>query len=155
MRLVLQRVSSGGVRVEGGEERRIGPGLVVLLGVGTGDNEKTAGYMAEKTVNLRIFEDEAGNMNRSLLEVGGECLVVSNFTLYARCRKGRRPSFTDAAPPQRAEPLCEYFAQALRRAGAGKVVTGEFGAMMLVNIQNDGPVTILLDSAEIMPNKKE
>ncbi|MDL2247965.1 D-tyrosyl-tRNA(Tyr) deacylase [Bacteroides sp. OttesenSCG-928-J23] len=146
MRVIIQRVSSGGVTVEGQQKREIGPGLVVLLGVTDGDDGAAADYLAEKTVNLRIFEDEAGLMNRSLLDVGGDCLIVSNFTLYADCKKGRRPSFADAARPEVSEPLYRAFVEAVKAAGAAKVVTGEFGAMMAVDIQNDGPVTVIVDS---------
>ena len=124
---------------------QIGRGLVVLLGVGHGDGEAEARFLAEKIANLRIFEDAAGKMNLSLLDIGGEALVVSQFTLYADTRRGRRPGFTDAALPDVAEPLVQRFADHLRAAGI-PVATGRFGAMMLVEIHNDGPVTILLDT---------
>jgi len=124
---------------------QIGRGLVVLLGVGHGDGEAEARLLAEKIANLRIFEDAAGKMNLSLLDIGGEALVVSQFTLYADTRRGRRPGFTDAALPDVAEPLVQRFADHLRAAGI-PVATGRFGAMMLVEIHNDGPVTILLDT---------
>jgi D-tyrosyl-tRNA(Tyr) deacylase len=124
---------------------QIGRGLVVLLGVGHGDGEAEARLLGEKIANLRIFEDAAGKMNLSLLDVGGEALVVSQFTLYADTRRGRRPGFTDAALPDVAEPLVQRFADHLRAAGI-PVATGRFGAMMLVEIHNDGPVTILLDT---------
>lgn len=151
MRLVLQRVTSAGVSVNGGEMQRTGQGLVILVGVCAGDNEKIAAQMAEKAVNLRIFDDESGGLNLSLLDIGGECLTVSNFTLYANCRKGRRPSFVNAAPPTHAKPLYEYFVAALKKAGAKRVADGEFGADMRVEINNDGPVTIILDSDEVLP----
>lgn len=153
MRLVLQRVSSANISVNGGEARKLGSGLVILAGIGPEDDERTADFMAEKAANLRIFEDDNGAMNLSLLDIGGECLTVSNFTLYASCRKGRRPSFTSAASPERSAPLYAYFVKALRRAGISRVEDGEFGAYMSVGIQNDGPVTIILDSAEIMARR--
>jgi len=123
----------------------IGQGFVILLGVGPGDGEAQARTLCEKIANLRVFEDEQGKMNRSLLEVGGQALVVSQFTLYADTRKGRRPSFTDAALPEIARPLVERFAEMLRELGV-PTQTGEFGAHMLVEIANDGPVTIWLDA---------
>ena len=141
----MQRVSRGSVAIEGQVVGQIGRGLVVLLGVGHGDGEAEARLLAEKVANLRIFEDTAGKMNLSLLDVGGEALVVSQFTLYADTRRGRRPGFTDAALPDVAEPLVQRFADHLRAAGI-PVATGRFGAMMLVEIHNDGPVTILLDT---------
>jgi D-tyrosyl-tRNA(Tyr) deacylase len=151
MRLVLQRVSAAAVRINGGGPKRIGKGLAVLAGFNAGDDGQTAAYMAEKAANLRIFDDAEGNLNLSLLDIAGDCLCVSNFTLYADCKKGRRPSFINAAPPQVSEPVYEKLVQALKNAGVQNVVTGTFGAEMLVEIQNDGPVTIILDSAEIMP----
>ena len=154
MRMVLQRASRADVVVNGDAEhpREIGPGLVVLVGFTTGDDEKTADYLAEKLVNLRIFSDDAGDMNRSLLEVKGELLVVSQFTLYANCRKGRRPSFVEAARPEQAIPLYGHFLEKLRGLGV-TFKTGEFGADMQVSLTNDGPVTIVLDSEEIMPRR--
>jgi len=145
MRLVLQRVRSGRVLVAGHAISDIGPGFVILLGVGPGDGEAQARTLCEKIANLRVFEDEQGKMNRSLLEVGGQALVVSQFTLYADTRKGRRPSFTDAALPEIARPLVERFAEMLRELGV-PTRTGEFGAHMLVEIANDGPVTIWLEA---------
>lgn len=141
----MQRVSRGSVAIEGQVVGQIGRGLVVLLGVGHGDGEAEARLLAEKIANLRIFEDTAGKMNLSLLDSGGEALVVSQFTLYADTRRGRRPGFTDAALPDVAEPLVQRFADNLRAAGV-PVATGRFGAMMLVEIHNDGPVTIILDT---------
>lgn len=151
MRLVLQRVTCAGVSINGAEPQKTGCGFVILTGICAGDDEKIADRMAEKAANLRIFNDEAGNLNRSILDCKGECLAISNFTLYANCRKGRRPSFENAAPPDKAKPLYEYFVKALSAAGISRVIDGEFGADMQVDIQNDGPVTIILDSAEILP----
>ena len=145
MRLVLQRVKSGRVAVAGHTIADIGTGFVILLGIGPGDDETQARTLAEKIVNLRIFDDEQGKMNRSLLDVAGQALVVSQFTLYADTRKGRRPSFTDAALPDDARPLVERFAEMLRELGV-PTQTGEFGAHMLVEIANDGPVTIWLEA---------
>lgn len=145
MRLVLQRVSSARVLVAGHAIAEIGKGLVILLGIGPGDGEQQARTLSEKIINLRIFEDEQGKMNRSLLEVGGQVIVVSQFTLYADTRKGRRPSFTDAALPDVARPLVERFAELLRDLGV-PTQTGEFGAHMLVEIANNGPVTIWLEA---------
>jgi D-tyrosyl-tRNA(Tyr) deacylase len=140
----LQRVSRAAVSVEGQEIARIGPGLVVLLGVGHGDGEAQVRQMADKVLNLRIFADAEGKSNLSALDVGADVLVVSQFTLYADTRKGRRPSFVDAAPPEVAAPLVDSFAELVRRAGL-RVGTGQFGAHMLVEIYNDGPVTIWLE----------
>jgi D-tyrosyl-tRNA(Tyr) deacylase len=146
MRVVLQRVSSGAVRVRGEIVGAIDQGFVILVGVGHADGDEQAQWLARKIAGLRVFEDAAGKFNRSLLDVGGGCLVVSQFTLYADARKGRRPSFTDAAPPEIAEPLIERFADMLRQAGIERVEMGVFGALMQVEIHNDGPVTILLDT---------
>ena len=144
MKLVLQRVRHARVSVEGRTIAEIGLGLVILLGVGPQDGQEQIDYLSEKIAHLRIFEDEAGKINRSLLEVGGAAIVVSQFTLYADTRKGRRPSFTDAAPPDIARPLVERFAAALSALGV-PTQTGEFGAHMLVEIANDGPVTIWME----------
>jgi D-tyrosyl-tRNA(Tyr) deacylase len=151
MKIVLQRVSRAEVLIEGRERRGIGHGLLLLVGIRPEDDEKTSTFLAEKTANLRIFEDENGAMNRSLLEVGGGALIVSNFTLYANARKGRRPSFIGAAKPAHAEPLYRHFIAAMANAGVQEIATGEFGADMQVTLTNDGPVTIILDSEEIMP----
>ena len=148
MRVVLQRVSYGAVRVEGEIVGAIERGFVILVGVGHADGDDQAQWLARKIAGLRVFEDADGKFNRSLLDVGGGCLVVSQFTLYADARKGRRPSFTDAAPPEIAEPLIERFAAMLRQAGIERVEMGVFGALMQVEIHNDGPVTILLDTDE-------
>ncbi|MCZ7586067.1 MAG: D-aminoacyl-tRNA deacylase [Deltaproteobacteria bacterium] len=145
MRAVLQRVSRAEVRVGGVSVGRIGAGLLVLLGVGAGDEEEDADYLARKIAELRIFEDDVGKMNLSLLETGGEMLAVSQFTLYGDCRKGRRPGYSDAAPPERAVPLYERFVERVRALGVG-TATGRFGAMMDVELVNDGPVTLMLDS---------
>ncbi|MCC6188444.1 MAG: D-tyrosyl-tRNA(Tyr) deacylase [Anaerolineales bacterium] len=144
MRTVLQRVARGAVTVAGQRVAEIGRGLVILVGVGQGDTKSQADWLAEKIANLRIFEDAAGKMNRSILEAGGSALVVSQFTLYADSQKGRRPSFIDAALPAQAEPLVGYLGKCLALRGV-PVQTGVFGANMLVEIYNDGPVTILLE----------
>lgn len=144
MRALIQRVTFARVSVDGREVAAIGPGLLVLLGVGQGDGDEQARFLAEKIATLRIFGDDQGKFNRSLLDVGGEALVVSQFTLYGDARKGRRPSFTDAAPPDLAAPLVERFADFLRAQGV-LTRTGEFGAHMLVELANDGPVTIWLE----------
>lgn len=144
MRAILQRVKHGRVSVEGRALAEIGPGVVILLGIGPGDGEQQALSLAEKIANLRIFEDEQGKMNRSLLDKSGEAIVISQFTLYADTRKGRRPSFTGAAPPHVARPLVERFAELLAAQGVPTQI-GEFGAHMLVEIANDGPVTIWLE----------
>ena len=148
MRAVLQRVTRAAVTVDGETGGAIGPGLVVLLGVAQGDGPDEARRLATKIVELRIFADEEGRFNRSLLDSRGEALVVSQFTLLADVRKGRRPSFGDAAPPEDASQLVDVFAQALRGVGV-PVETGRFGARMLVELTNDGPVTIVLDTADL------
>ena len=148
MRAVLQRVRRGRVTVSERTVAEIGPGMVILLGIGPGDGEAQARVLAEKIANLRIFEDEQGKINRSVLDTGGEAIVVSQFTLYADIRKGRRPSFTDAAPPELARSLVERFAQLLASLGV-PTQTGEFGAHMQVELFNDGPVTIWLDTASL------
>jgi D-tyrosyl-tRNA(Tyr) deacylase len=147
MKTVLQRVREASVSVAGEVVGSIGPGLVVLVGVASGDTEKDARYLAQKTVELRIFPDDAGKFNLSALDIKGELLVVSQFTLLADTRKGRRPSFVEAAPPAQAEELFAQFIAAARASGL-KVETGRFQQYMLVEIHNDGPVTILLDSRE-------
>jgi D-tyrosyl-tRNA(Tyr) deacylase len=146
MRAIIQRVSQASVEVEGQIVGLIGAGLLVLLGIGPGDGEAEAQLLAEKTARIRIFADDEGRFDRSLLDVGGAALVVSQFTLYADTRKGRRPSFTDAAPPDIAAPLVERYAVALRALGV-PVESGVFGSHMRVALINDGPVTISLDSA--------
>jgi len=145
MRVVVQRVSRARVTVEGGVTGEITTGLMILLGVGRDDTSVVAGSMAEKVATLRIFEDDQGKMNRSLLDVGASALVVSQFTLYGDARVQRRPSFIAAAPPEQAKKLYEEFCEALRALGV-TVATGVFQAMMSVELINEGPVTILLDS---------
>jgi D-aminoacyl-tRNA deacylase len=145
MRAVLQRVSRARVAAEGRVTGEIGPGLMILLGVGRSDTPAVAASMAEKCANLRIFEDDQGKMNRSLLEVKGSALVVSQFTLYGDARGQRRPSFITAGPPELGKALYEEFCAALRKLGVN-VATGIFQAMMSVELVNEGPVTILLDS---------
>jgi D-tyrosyl-tRNA(Tyr) deacylase len=148
LRACIQRVSEAKVTVEGTVTGRIGKGLVVLLGVGAADGETQVNWLADKIVGLRVFEDEAGKMNRSLGEVGGAMLVVSQFTLYGDCRRGRRPSFTAAAPPELAERLYEAFVARVREAGI-EVATGRFREHMRVSLVNDGPVTLWIDTAEM------
>ena len=145
MRAVLQRVSHARVLVDGRVTGEIAAGLVILLGVGQGDTTEAAAYLAEKTAHLRIFDDDQGKMNRSLLDVGGAALVVSQFTLYGDARGQRRPSFIRAAPPEEGKRLYEEFVRALRALGV-RVETGVFQARMSVELSNDGPVTLLLDS---------
>ena len=147
MRAVLQRVSRASVAVDGQIVGQIGRGFVVLVGVTHGDGEAQAEWLARKISGLRVFEDDAGKFNRSILDMGGSALVVSQFTLYADARKGRRPAFTDAAPPEVAEPLIARFCDLLRAHGV-PVQTGVFAAKMQVEIHNDGPVTIILDTAQ-------
>jgi D-tyrosyl-tRNA(Tyr) deacylase len=148
MRAVLQRVTRSRVVVAGETVGETGVGLVVLLGVARDDTERDARYLVEKTVSLRVFDDEEGRMNRSVVEAGGALLVVSQFTLYGDVRRGRRPSWIEAAPPELAEPLYEFFVAEARRSVA-RVETGSFRRMMQVELVNDGPVTILLDSRKL------
>ncbi|MEH6948077.1 D-aminoacyl-tRNA deacylase [Bacillus sp. JJ634] len=145
MRVVLQRSKAAKVVVAGETIGEIESGLVLLVGVTHGDTAEDAAYLAEKIVNLRIFEDENGKMNHSVLDVGGSILSVSQFTLYGDCRKGRRPNFMDAARPEEAEVLYERFNEELRKRGV-HTETGQFGAMMDVQLTNDGPVTLILES---------
>ena len=147
MRACIQRVTEAQVTVDGKVTGRIGRGFVVLLGIGQDDGEPQVTWLVDKIVGLRVFEDEAGKMNRSLAEVGGAMMVVSQFTLYGDCRRGRRPSFTEAAPPELAERLYEAFAARVRDAGI-EVATGRFREHMLVSLVNDGPVTLWIDTAE-------
>lgn len=149
MRAVIQRVSRGRVSVEGRCVGEIGQGLVILLGAGHDDGTAEAERLAAKIATLRIFADGEGKTNLSLLDVSGEALAISQFTLFADCRRGRRPSFTDAALPEAAEPLMEHFCAALRRNGVRRVETGRFGAVMLVEIDNDGPFTLYLDTQNL------
>jgi D-aminoacyl-tRNA deacylase len=144
MRALIQRVKSGKVTVDGQTVAEIARGLIILLGIGQGDTVEQARILAGKIASLRIFEDQEGKFNRSILDMGGAAIVVSQFTLYADTRKGRRPSFTEAAPPEVAAPLVDIFANLLRELGV-PTRTGVFGAHMLVDIENDGPVTIWLE----------
>jgi D-tyrosyl-tRNA(Tyr) deacylase len=148
MRVILQRVSEGSVTVEGQIVGAIENGFVALVGLTHGDTKSEVEILAKKTANLRVFEDADGKMNLSALDVGAGILVISQFTLYADSRKGRRPSFTDAAKPEEAAPLVEYFADCLAKEGIQRIGKGIFGAMMQVKIINEGPVTILLDSED-------
>ncbi len=145
MRAIVQRVQRASVRVDSEELGQIGRGCVILLGVHTSDNAEDAAELASKVAHLRIFDDEAGKLNRSILDASGSVLSISQFTLYGDTRKGRRPSFIEAAPPERAQVLYEEFNQKLRNLGVS-VETGRFQAKMIVEIHNDGPVTILLDT---------
>ena len=147
MRALIQRVAEAAVEIDGVEVGEIGQGLVVLLGVADEDDEADARYLVEKIVNLRIFADDENRFNRSALDVGAEFLVISQFTLYADTRRGRRPDFKRAAPPQRAEQLYDHTVQLLKDSGLS-VATGRFQEYMQVRLQNDGPVTLLIDSAD-------
>ncbi|MDD6602843.1 MAG: D-aminoacyl-tRNA deacylase [Eubacteriales bacterium] len=149
MKAVLQRVKYSNVKIDGNIVGSCGNGFMILLGVMQGDTLHDVDKLVKKIPNLRVFEDDNGKMNRSLLDTGGELLVISQFTLCADCTHGRRPSFTDSAPPQEANNLYELFVQKLRDAGVTRVQTGEFGADMQVELVNDGPVTIILDSREL------
>lgn len=151
MRILVQRISEASVWVDGSVISRIGPGLLMFVGIRDGDGQEEVTLLAGKVANLRIFEDAAGKMNQSMLDLGLSALVVSQFTLYADLRKGRRPSFIGAARPEVAAPLVESFAGALRDLGL-PVETGQFGAHMDIALINDGPVTIWLDSAELRPS---
>jgi D-tyrosyl-tRNA(Tyr) deacylase len=146
MRAVVQRVTRAQVTVDDRITGEIGPGLLVLLGAGAGDTPADLAYVVDKVAHLRIFADDAGKMNRSVLDVGGGVLVVSQFTLYGDARQGRRPAFTGALEPTAARALCDQAVVGLREAGVARVETGEFAAHMAVELVNDGPVTILLDS---------
>lgn len=145
MRAVVQRVKSSSVACDGHVIGKIGRGLNVLIGISKNDNEEDIKYLKDKIINLRIFEDENGKLNKSLLDINGELLIVSQFTLYGDCRKGRRPSFIEALNGEKAEALYDKFVYECKNA-LGSIQTGKFGAHMLVNIENDGPVTLLIDS---------
>lgn len=149
MKAVIQRVKYASVKIDGDLVGTCNQGFMILLGVQQGDTEEDADKLLKKVPVLRIFEDENGKMNKSLLDVNGEALIVSQFTLLADCSHGRRPSFTNSAPPDVANALYEYFVQGMKDAGVQSVETGEFGADMAVELLNDGPVTILLDSKEL------
>ncbi len=144
MRVLLQRVNRASVRVEGKRVGEIGEGILLLVGIAHSDSEAEADFLAEKCINLRIFSDAAAKMNLSVKDVGGEILAVSQFTLYGDCRKGRRPSFTSAAAPDKANTLFNYFVEQLQKSGLN-VQTGQFQAMMKVELINDGPVTLMLE----------
>lgn len=146
MRAVIQRVTEASVSVDEQVVGEIGPGLLVLLGVGPGDTEREVQWMAKKVSGMRIFQDASGRMNDSALDLNLGILVVSQFTLYGDCRKGKRPNFMGAAAPEMAEPLYESFCEALKELGISDVQLGRFGAMMSVSLCNDGPVTLILDS---------
>ncbi len=145
MRAVVQRTLNSSVAIEGQVTAEIGPGLTILLGIKKGDQEKDADYLMDKIINLRIFADEAGRMNLSLIDVQGEVMLISQFTLYGDAKHGRRPGFTDAEDPEAAEPLFQYCIRNIKNRGI-KIKTGIFGAHMKISIENDGPCTILLDS---------
>ena len=150
MRVIVQRVQTSRVEIDGAVSGEIGQGLMVLLGITAEDTKEHSDFLVDKLVHLRIFTDEQEKMNLSLKDIGGEMLIVSQFTLYGDCKKGRRPSFVAAARPETAIPLYEYFIEAAKQQGIKKVATGQFGADMQVYIQNDGPVTLMLDTDEIM-----
>jgi D-tyrosyl-tRNA(Tyr) deacylase len=154
MKIVIQRVTKASVKVDGATIGEIGNGLVVFVGVAQGDTVEDIDYLVEKAANLRIFSDNDGKFNLSAIDIKGELLLVSQFTLFASTRKGRRPGFTDAAPPEQAEPLFNQFV--LRAGSSGlKVATGQFQAHMLVEIHNDGPVTIFIDSRERLESRRQ
>ena len=146
MRVLLQRVRRASVAVAGETVGEIGHGILLFIGITAGDARADADWLAKKAAGLRIFEDDAGKMNKSLLDIGGDALVVSQFTLYADCRKGRRPGFDAAGDPAAAEALYEYFTERLKAEGVAHVATGRFGADMLVSLENDGPVTFMVES---------
>lgn len=148
MRAVIQRVSQAAVKIENREIAQINSGMLILLGIKVDDSEKEADLLAKKTANLRIFSDKMDKMNLSIVETGGQAIVVSQFTLYGNCKKGRRPSFVEAAPPEKADFLYQYYVKCLKDKGV-TVQIGKFQAMMQVNIVNEGPVTIILDSDEL------
>ena len=148
MRIVIQRVKRSAVTINGNEKREISQGICVLVGVTHEDTEACADWLAEKLAGLRIFEDENGKINLSLQDIDGEVLIVSQFSLYASCAKGRRPGFTDAAKPEHAEKIYNYFVQRVKALGLKLVQTGEFGSDMEVEIINDGPLTFIIDSPE-------
>lgn len=148
MRAVIQRVTESKVEVNGEIIGETGEGMLILLGIGHDDNKDDADYLAEKIANLRIFRDSEDKMNLSLIDIKGQTLVISQFTIFGDCRKGRRPSFTDASPPETAKELYEYFIEKMKNLGI-RTEQGEFGAMMKVSLTNDGPVTFILDSKKL------
>lgn len=154
MRIIVQRVKTASVTINNMEKRSINNGLVVLVGINAQDNKNICDYMANKLCGLRIFADENDKMNNSILQVNGQCLIISNFTLYADCKKGMRPSFTGSAPPAFAEEVYNYFVKQVKDKNVKNVNTGEFGEYMQIDMVCDGPITITLDSDEIMPNKQ-
>lgn len=149
MRAVIQRVKNASVKIDGRVNGEAGEGLLIFLGVGKGDADADLKYIADKILGLRIFEDENGKMNRSVTDISGDLLIISQFTLYGDCRKGKRPSFDGAMPPKEAEEMYESFVAYMRESGL-KTETGEFGADMKVELLNDGPVTIILDSSKLI-----
>jgi len=151
MRIVLQRVKSASVDVSGETVGQIGSGLLILLGIARTDSQQDADYLADKIIHLRVFPDQAGRMNRSIMEIGGGLLVVSQFTLYGDCKRGRRPSFDEAAPPEKARELYEYFVNQLKSSNI-MIETGVFQAEMEVHLVNDGPVTLILESKTTLPS---
>ncbi len=153
MRALIQRVTHAAVSVDGEVKGSIQKGFLILLGVKAGDTEEQARFLAKKTAELRVFTDSEDKMNLSLLDIGGEALVVSQFTLYADCKKGRRPAFVNAEKPPVANELYEKFVELMRQNGVKEVQTGVFGAHMMIELENDGPVTIMLDTDEIMPGR--
>lgn len=155
MRLVIQRVSKSDITINGEQGGNIEKGFVVLVGVCDEDSEKEAEYLADKLIGLRVFSDSEDKMNLALEDVGGELMIVSNFTLYANCKKGNRPSFVKAEKPPRATEIYDHFVDRVKSKFTNKIVTGEFGADMQINLINDGPITIIMDTAEMMPQNRK
>lgn len=149
MRAVIQRINGASITIDGNETREIGAGIVVFMCAMTGDTEQQADFLAQKVCELRIFKDENDKMNRSLIDVGGDALIVSNITLSADMKHGRRPDFSRSAPPEEAKRLYDYFVSQVEKQPVGRVCTGEFGAHMHVDVQNDGPVNIIIDTERI------
>ena len=149
MRAVIQRINGASITIDGNETREIGTGIVVFMCAMTGDTERQADFLAQKVCELRIFKDENDKMNRSLIDVGGDALIVSNITLSADMKHGRRPDFSRSAPPEEAKRLYDYFVSQVEKQPVGRVCTGEFGAHMHVDVQNDGPVNIIIDTERI------
>ncbi len=149
MRAVIQRINGASITIDGNETREIGAGIVVFMCAMTGDTKRQADFLAQKVCELRIFKDENDKMNRSLIDVGGDALIVSNITLSADMKHGRRPDFSRSAPPEEAKRLYDYFVSQVEKQPVGRVCTGEFGAHMHVDVQNDGPVNIIIDTERI------